>query len=1421
MEKFARDLAAGPSRGKQGRNLREVGCVVGLTPSGVSLRRPDRRIAAILAAAAAAAFVLLVVAAPAHAERTYESNIEGFSSAYGIAVDGQDNVWVADASGSGLISKYDAFPSQTKEAEQGGEGHFDSNLRSLAFDDPLDRLYVADSGPVVVDLFEHGNGPFIEKWSTENSCGLDYVAVDNSGGATQGRVYVARSCGGPQHIQAFKSNHEPADFSGSAGYISENHITGTPFGEIGEISGIATDSAGNFYIADRSNGVIDEFAPSGIFVQEFNGNAVPGGFGSISGVAVDPTNGNVLVVDQGKDVVDEFESSGAFVEQLTGTGPSEATPFSSLPGGIVVNSSGYVYVADGPAVDIFGPNAILPKVAYEPATDQTQTSGILNASINLNGGPEVTSCTFQYGTTTAYGSSVPCSPAAPYTTNKSVSAEISGLTTEDTYHYRVVLVTANGTKKANDQTFIPHAVAGLTTESATDVERNTATLNGSFNGNGEDTHYFFEWGTTEAYGSKTPVQDEGSPTEPKSLSASLSGLTVETTYHYRVVASNAVGTSYGSDQSFKTLAAVEELSTEPASNITASSATLNGSYNGISEDVHYYFEWGTNTEYGNITTGPPGLDSGAQSGHQGLSFNLSGLGVDQTYHYRVIASDASGTTKGADQTFTTLGRYQFSTSFGSTGSGDGQMSHPEDVAVDNSNGDVYVADIGNHRIDKFDSSGQFLAAWGWGVANGATESQVCTSGCQIGLSGTEAGQFEKPNFVEVDNSGDASAGDVYVGDTGDGFVQKFDSSGHLVGSWGTNGVMDFSKGGTIGGITVDNNGNLFVVTDNTPYNWTEISSDGVSQTKWPTNGTWEDGDRLELGSPAGTGIDISGSEIWYENTEYGLRYSSPTASEYSAFTIGPTGTGLALNRAANDVYDDSGTFIQQFPAKECDAINHCEPADTFGAGVLKGAAGLAFKPAGELLYAANSAADDIAVFAPLPAPKVVTGPPASAGPTSATMTGTVDPGAGQISACYFEYLEGPITNEIQILKPEGVTGGTYTLSFEGETTNAITYENSPFSYSSVEYALSELPSIGSGNVRVSLLGNGSYLIEFIGRFTQVNVPEIEVNAAGVTPPGSTMTTSTVAQGNGWDSPPSVTTVPCAQSTPISAPTEVSANLIGLTPFTTYHYRVVAIRSDGKGFPAVGREQNFVAAPTQRPAVDSTSFSAVSPTTVTLKGKINPDGSPTIYRFEYGQSMGYGSQTLPSESIGEDSTDHEVSSEITNLEPGATYHFRLVAININGPSEGIDVTFNTPSQPTVTGGTISNLTADSATLNAQVKPGFRATSYHFEYGRASAYGSSTPESGAIGTDNSIHPASASISGLAPNTTYHFRVVATNEIGSADGSDGTFTTPTAPKPEEPHKTEPPNCKKGFVKRHGKCVKKHSKHHKRHHKRGSGNG
>lgn len=154
-----------------------------------------------------------------------------------------------------------------------------------------------------------------------------------------------------------------------------------------------------------------------------------------------------------------------------------------------------------------------------------------------------------------------------------------------------------------------------------------------------------------------------------------------------------------------------------------------------------------------------------------------------------------------------LNTHVFSSSFGSSGSGAGEMSlrgATEEVAgsgaaVNATTHDVYVADTGNARIDEFELNGTFIHAWGWGVAGGSGF-ETCTLTCQKGLSGANPGEFEAPVFVAVDNSA-GGKGDVYVGDTGDNIVSKFTESGALVESWGTKGQVSGSSATGSGTLT--------------------------------------------------------------------------------------------------------------------------------------------------------------------------------------------------------------------------------------------------------------------------------------------------------------------------------------------------------------------------------------------------------------------------------------------------------------------------------------------------------------------------------------------------------------------------------------------------------------------------------------------
>lgn len=106
-------------------------------------------------------------------------------------------------------------------------------------------------------------------------------------------------------------------------------------------------------------------------------------------------------------------------------------------------------------------------------------------------------------------------------------------------------------------------------------------------------------------------------------------------------------------------------------------------------------------------------------------------------------------------------------------------------------------------------------------------------------------------------------------------------------------------------------------------------------------------------------------------------------------------------------------------------------------------------------------------------------------------------------------------------------------------------------------------------------------------------------------------------------------------------------------------------------------------------------------------------------------------------------------------------------------------------PSAGTGAASDLSPEGATLNATVDPNGSETAYRFEYGTDTTYGQSTPEQPAgAGMDGGL--VRADVSGLQPDTTYHYRVVATNAQGTTEGEDKTFATP-APRP-EPANTAP---------------------------------
>jgi hypothetical protein len=211
-------------------------------------------------------------------------------------------------------------------------------------------------------------------------------------------------------------------------------------------------------------------------------------------------------------------------------------------------------------------------------------------------------------------------------------------------------------------------------------------------------------------------------------------------------------------------------------------------------------------------------------------------------------------------------------------------------------------------------------------------------------------------------------------------------------------------------------------------------------------------------------------------------------------------------------------------------------------------------------------------------------------------------------------------------------------------------------------------------------------------------------------------------------------------------------------------------SNGKG------EINVFGPAASLQEVTTGSASELSAGGARLGGNVNPQGVPiTECFFEYGESTSYG-KTIPCagspSQLGTGNQPIAVHADVTALEVGPIYHFRLVAVSANGTAEGKDRAFSL-SAPGVEGVYATGVTATSATLQGAVNPEANETTYHFEYGTDTGYGSSTPATD-TGAAVASQPALTHLQDLTSGTTYHFRLVASSIAGTTYGSDLTFTT-----------------------------------------------
>ena len=312
---------------------------------------------------------------------------------------------------------------------------------------------------------------------------------------------------------------------------------------------------------------------------------------------------------------------------------------------LIMNAS--IWLASGSTT----PSA--PTATSVAATSITTTGALLNGTVLANN--LSSTVTFNYGTTTSYGNTVSATPAAVSgTTSTAVTSTLSGLTANTLYHYRVAATNTLGTTYGSDLTFTTlSGIPTATTNAATSVTLTGAALNGTVNAGSLSTTVTFNYGTSTSYGttvSATPATVTGSTST--AVTSTLSGLTANTLYHYRVVATNTAGTTYGSDLTFTTISGIPTATSAAATSITSTEAVLNGAVNAGSLSTTVTFNYGTSTSYGKTVSATPGTATGSAS--TAVTSALSGLTANTLYHFRVVAANTAGTTYGSDLTFTTL-----------------------------------------------------------------------------------------------------------------------------------------------------------------------------------------------------------------------------------------------------------------------------------------------------------------------------------------------------------------------------------------------------------------------------------------------------------------------------------------------------------------------------------------------------------------------------------------------------------------------------------------------------------------------------------------------------------------------------------------------------------------------------------------------
>ncbi len=674
----------------------------------------------------------------------------------------------------------------------------------------------------------------------------------------------------------------------------------------------------------------------------------------------------------------------------------------------------------------------------------------------------------------------------------------------------------------------------------------------------------------------------------------------------------------------------------------------------------------------------------------------------------------------------------------------GGLTEAESLAVA-PDGNVYVADKGNGRVQEFTSSGVFVLMFGGGV-NATTKGDVCTgeeivkSGveCKAGVEGTGAGQFKGRALVSVD----PSTGNIYVADGQNNRVQEFTGDGEF--------VLMFGKE-----VNATTKGNICTAVSK---NTCKAGVEGAEPGAFHLGNFFS----TAVGGPEDLLFVGEGGRVQRFETDGVQVGETPTACTVGALTVDPTGDMYVVC----SIEGDNGNVINEFSPSGEEIKHFALPARRTGAEELRIDA-IALDAAGQLAITENE------------------------------ITVSEDfhrGGLYNIVSATSLHLVTEFTNEFATGAPpeEPATVGSndiavnakdelYALIGVGFLDNeVVAYHPAPVAELASSPAVCEPGPV----VETDVTSN----CRLVGMVDPWGVKETEVSfewgrSSGLgekTSPTSKLT-NTKSEGE--------------EETP---PVEVTAPIEGLRPNETFYSRATAQDENVKTPESLTSETVSFNTPSVPPrVVGEHDASFVSSSSAVLFGELNPENTPTEYFFEYGPCPELtGCETISRTGALESPVYGKigVTLEATGLQPSTTYSYRLSGVNkplakageamVNetGGTQLPEGSFRTAPAPlprAVTGAA-SAIGSTSALIAGTVDPDGQPATYVFELGvyagASTRYG--IVFSGPAGEGTTPSQRILQVSGLQPGTTYAYRVVVKSGYGTAVGEPVLFTTAGLP-------------------------------------------